>query len=70
VAISDRRDVSPREQRSGAATFVCQLALLAEKTSPASMAQSLHQVPSMNNVIYIVGLVVVVAAVLSFFGLR
>ncbi|TCM54361.1 hypothetical protein C8J36_105218 [Rhizobium sp. PP-F2F-G48] len=29
-----------------------------------------HREPVMNNIIYIVGLVVVVLAVLSFFGLR
>ena len=29
-----------------------------------------HKVPDMNSIIYIVGLVVVVVAVLSFFGLR
>jgi len=34
------------------------------------LARSLHLQNSMNNVIYIVGLVVVVIAVLTFFGLR
>jgi len=34
------------------------------------LANSNGRIPAMNNIIYIVGLVVVVIAVLSFFGLR
>ena len=36
----------------------------------AQLAEPNGRVPAMNNIIYIVGLVVVVIAVLSFFGLR
>jgi len=36
----------------------------------ARLTKSNGRVPAMNNIIYIVGLVVVVIAVLSFFGLR
>jgi hypothetical protein len=49
--------------------FACRLSGT-RQPGPALLSSSNKQGPAMNSVIYIVGLVVVVAAILSFFGLR